>query len=444
VIASVAPSFLRRRVLAGRLRTAAENLRRWDSTGSADIGLHQLRRLRAVWSDAVTHVPYYQRLVAGRAAPPSIESLEQFFADVPPLHRQDIIASPELFVRTDRTPDEYRMTAGSTGNPLRIGVFDEEAGPPASDVLTGRMANGLESGDRIFLLWGHAHLLGTGIRGAGRHAVRQCKDWLVGYHRSDAYKLDPASARAHMDALVGAEPQILLGYSTAVDLLVRHNADRHAEARALGLKCVVVTGEMLPADDSRRVIEHFFGCPLACEYGGVEFGAVAHTVPSSVYRVYWWNMLVEAIDGENPRDGRAAVTALYPRYLPLVRYLHGDELSGVHRLPAGSVVAFDEVKGRHHDAVRFDEGTVVHSMALFHCIHQEPGVYNIQLVLEPAATRILLVSDRHDEALLARIRRRLRSLGPALAEASIELVPDLVTNRAGKRRWIVDRRRESA
>jgi phenylacetate-CoA ligase len=440
VMSSVAPRFVRRRIMRHRLETAGQQLRRWRSTDAEQIAAEQLQGVRAVWTDAVTHVPYYKQLVAERAAPPVIESLAQFFTSVPPLHREVLQASPELFVRANRAPDEYRMTAGSTGNPLRIGVFREEAGPPGSDVLTGRMANGLEATDRIFLLWGHAHLLGTGARGLGHHIVRTCKDWMVGYRRSDAYKLDPASARAHMDALIDFRPQMLLGYSTALDLLVRHNAARRAEARALGLKFVVATGEVPPAEDSRQIIEDFFGCPLAMEYGGVEFGAVAHTVPSEGYRVYWWNMLLEAVDGGRGSASRAALTALYPRYVPLIRYLNGDELAGVHQVSGGSVMAFDQVKGRHHDAVRLDDGTVVHSMALLHCIQQEAGVYNIQLSLESDATRILLVADRRDEAMLARIRQRLRSLAPALAEVPIELVPDLVTNRAGKRRWIVDRR----
>ena len=440
VIASVAPRFVRRRIIGRRVETAAQDLRRWRSADAREIAAQQLQGVRAVWADAVNHVPYYKRLVVERAAPRVIESLAQFATAVPPLRREDLQASPELFVRTDRAPEGHRMTAGSTGTPLRIGVFREEAERSGSDLLTGRMANGLEATDRIFLLWGHAHLLGTGALGLGRHLVRACKDWMVGYRRCDAYKLDPASARAHMDALVDFRPQMVLGYSTAVDLLVRHNAGRRAEARALGLKFVVATGEVLPAEDSRRIIEDFFGCPLAMEYGGVEFGAVAHTVPSEGYRVYWWNMLVEAVDGDGSGGGRAALTALYPRYVPLIRYLNGDEIAGIQRVGDGSVVAFNEVKGRHHDAVRLDDGTLVHSMALFHCIHQEAGVYNIQLALETDATRILLVADGRDEAMLARIRHRLRSLGPALAEAPIELVPDLVTNRAGKRRWIVDRR----
>lgn len=438
-----APRFLRRRTTAGRVAAARANMPRWHSPDPDVVAAHHLQRVRAVWADVVRNVPYYQRLVAERAAPPTIESLAQFFQAVPLLRREDIMAAPELFVRTDRPADAHLVTAGSTGNPLRFGVYHDESGPPADDLMTGRMANGLEEGDRIFLLWGHSHLLGTGIRGVRKHGVRKFKDWALGYCRSDAYRLDPESARAHMRAILRFRPQVLIGYSIALDLLVRQSADRRADARALGLKFVVATAEVLPSPDTRAMLEDFFGCPLAMEYGGVEFGAVAHTVPAGGYRVYWWNILAEAIESATAAAAPAAITALYPRCFPIVRYLNGDELAGARRVAGGSVIAFDEVKGRHHDVVRLEDGTVVHSVSLFHCIHQEPGVYNIQLVLEPRAIRLLIVAADRDPAMIERIRHRLRSLGPALAAAPIEVVPDLVTNRAGKRRWIVDRRHES-
>jgi phenylacetate-coenzyme A ligase PaaK-like adenylate-forming protein len=440
VIAGVAPRFVRRRAAAQRFGDARANLQRWHSRDAQAIAAHQLERLRAVWADVVEHVPYYRRLVERGDAPARIASLAQFFDRVPLLRRDDIVSAPNLFVRTDRPADAHMVTAGSTGNPLRFGVFAEEARPPAADLLTGRMANGLEEDDRIFLLWGHSHLLGTGLNGVRRHGVRKLKDWALGYRRSDAYRLDPASARSHMRAILDFRPQVLIGYSNALDLLVRHNLDLRDQARALQMKFVVATAEVLPAPDTRSLLEDFFGCPLAMEYGGVEFGAVAHSDPAGGYRVYWWDILLEAIDEGGSEALPAVVTALYPRYFPVIRYVNGDEIAGPLRLAGGSVIAFDEVKGRHHDIVRLPDGTVVHSVSLFHCIHQEPGVYNIQLVLEPSGIRILIVAGQPDQGMIDRIRHRLRSLGVRLSEAPIEVVPDLVTNRAGKRRWIVDRR----
>jgi phenylacetate-coenzyme A ligase PaaK-like adenylate-forming protein len=189
-------------------------------------------------------------------------------------------------------------------------------------------------------------------------------------------------------------------------------------------------------------MENFFGCPFVMEYGGVEFGTVAHNTPAQPYRVYWWDSVMETLPeaGTAAPDARpVAVTPIHPRYFPLIRYRNGDEIRGAEGF-GGAVTRFSEVCGRHNDAVELGDGSSVHSVGLFHCIHQEPRVYNIQLVLERAGLRLLLVADEADPGIAGRIRRRLLDLNPALESCKIEFVGDLVTNRAGKRRWVVDNR----
>jgi phenylacetate-coenzyme A ligase PaaK-like adenylate-forming protein len=140
----------------------------------------------------------------------------------------------------------------------------------------------------------------------------------------------------------------------------------------------------------------------------------------------------------------ALVTSLYRRYLPLIRYRQGDVLGGPSILPHGHVANFERLQGRVNDMVVLEDGTAVHSVAVFHCTHQEPSVLNIQMLLEDAGPRILLVTrDGLDEQLLGRIRHRLGQIAPSLADAQIERAKDIFTTRAGKRRWVVDNRRKA-
>ena len=430
--------------IRGKRFARAEALKsQWLDPNPDQVREKQLERLREVWSDASVNVPYFRRLVQQGRAPREIHSLSEFTSEVPVLTRDQIRAEPELFVRADRPPDKKGMTAGSTGNPLHFGMYHEEAEHVAPDLVLGRLANGLQSNDRVFLLWGHSHLLGTGLRGRGKNAARKIKDRVLGYRRVDAYHLDRQSAHAHMQSLLRFQPSVLIGYSSALDLLVRYN-DRFAQqARTLNLKFVVGTAENLPRDDSKLLIEDFFGCPFVMEYGGVEFGSVAHNMPREHYRVYWWNQLVETL----PERGTAAsnaeplvVTALYKRYFPTIRYRNGDEVRDVVKLDEGQVIRFGEVCGRHNDAITLNDGSEIHSVGLFHCIHQESEIFNIQLVIEQTGLRLLLIASNSDDGVVKRIRERLIDLNPALANCAIEFVPDLVTNRAGKRRWIVDAR----
>lgn len=87
------------------------------------------------------------------------------------------------------------------------------------------------------------------------------------------------------------------------------------------------------------------------------------------------------------------------------------------------------------------DGTSVHSVAVFHCIHQEAGVLNIQMILEDEGPRILLVTRAgYDVEVEDRIRRRLAQVSSVLGRAKIETVVDVEVSRAGKRRWFVDKR----
>ena len=82
-------------------------------------------------------------------------------------------------------------------------------------------------------------------------------------------------------------------------------------------------------------------------------------------------------------------------------------------------------------------------MGFFHCIHQEPTVLNIQLVLEDQGTRLRLVTTHgYDQHVDQRIRQRLGQIAPELADSVFECVSDVETSRAGKRRWFVDKRSE--
>jgi hypothetical protein len=102
--------------------------------------------------------------------------------------------------------------------------------------------------------------------------------------------------------------------------------------------------------------------------------------------------------------------------------------------------------GRIHDVLPLADGNFVHSMAIFHCIHQESTVRNIQMVITDDGVEIHLITtasadERPD--LESRIRARMTQVHPSLSEARFIYGEDVETNRAGKRRWFVDKRTSS-
>ncbi len=431
---------LRKRLLSYRLENTQARVKLLQDSNSADIDDLQLTRLQEVWHRAVNEVPYYREIVRKGIAPEVFASIKEYSERVPVLTKQIIKSQPDMF-RRQSDPDYWSMTAGSTGEPMRFGVWKSEAEVNAANALAMRCFRGMDPlEDGLFLIWGHSHLLGTGMRGWSNNKFRRLKDRLLGYSRVNAYHMDRETSRHYFGIMLGASPKVLVGYSNAVDLLVRHNIDREIQAQDLNLKYVICTAENLPKSGSADLIENFFGSSLMMEYGGVDFGNVAHKWRCDPYLVNWWDCLCETdLNCEASTNTSLLVTALYPRYLPLFRFDTGDEVSLPSRGNNGQVLKFGYLEGRYHDAIVLEDGTAIHSVGLFHCIHQESNIANIQLILEPVGLRILLVGQPNENA-TNRIRRRLSDLAPSLSNCSIEYVEDLRTNRAGKRRWIVDHR----
>jgi len=429
------------RSVGGRIRHALLQADKLACNDNEKIFNTQLFRLQAVWDDAVINIPYYHALVKSHSAPRQIRSIEEFFEVVPILTKKIVMASPTQFRRKEK-PDSQMMTAGSTGEPFHFGVYKSETDFSAININAMRYFRGMDIvHDRLLLFWGHSYLLGTGFLGKIKSQERKLKDWMLDYRRLDAYHMGRRTARDYFDVMLKTKPQVVCGYSNAVDLFVRHNLDRAQKAKSLGIKFVVCTSEMLPKPASFEIIEDFFGAPLMMEYGGVDFGAVAHKWRNLPYIVNWWDYLCEGVHNFN-NDERASLllTTLYPRYLPLIRYDTGDEISYSQKRTNGQILQFMQLEGRYHDIIILDGDVAIHSMGLLHCIHQESSVANIQLIIEQDALRILLIGEQCNAA-VDRIRKRLLNLSPQFSNCSIEYVDDLLTTRAGKRRWIIDRRR---
>lgn len=426
-----------------RHRREAESRRRlMVAVDPATWPSRQLELAERMWSDAIADIPYYASLVSSGLAPDRITSWPDLAA-IPVLTRQLLQERPSDFVRRSGPPDSFITTAGSTGTPLRMGLSQDERDLMRIVKLAEWQALGYVPGSRLFLIWGHAHLLGTGWKGQVKHLQRRTADAFLGYRRVDAYRLNRKSCAGYADALLRFRPTGLIGYASALDLFARYTSEYRERFRALGLRFVLATAEAPPRPDTTALLSDLFDCPVVQEYGGAEFGQVAFKAGQADFEVYPDLNYVEAEPASaiGVQEHGALVTALYRRYVPLFRYRVGDTLIDPHVLSNGHVSRFGAVGGRINDVIHFSSSDAIHSVAVFHCIHQEPAVYNIQMVLRDSGIEIWLVTLPTDRpAMEARITSRLVQVHPAFAAVRFVYVEDLPASRAGKRRWYVDHR----
>ena len=420
-------------------RKYSAQLAEWDIR---QTGAVQLRALQIVWEDCINDVPYYHNLVQSGQASAAISTWDDF-RDIPELTREILQKRPSDFHRFSGPPDLTRTTGGSTGTPAKFGVWKSEDQILRMLKLVLWQKVGYTPDARIYLIWGHAHLLGTGWRRYLNHAIRKTKDRLAGYRRADAYRLSPEQCQKIASDLLAFKPVGLIGYAAALDYFVRATESFHDRFRQLGIRFVMPAAEPAPRPDTYSLLRDVFRAPIIQEFGGVDFGQVGMKADEHPFEVFPDHNILEAIPSKgHPADtGDALVTTLYRRYVPLIRYRQGDVLRGVQRLEHGHVCAFAELAGRANDMVVLPGGTAVHSVAFLHCIHQEPAVLNGQLLIDDCGTTLRLVTtDDYDPACEVRIRHRFSQLDASLSRLRIERSGDLETSIAGKRRWFVDKR----
>ena len=400
---------------------------------------HQLRLWNQRWREITNAVPYYQQLQKQLNLPEQFSSWEEFRAKMPITTRQTIQQHAAQMCSTRRRADFQRQTGGSTAQPIQVPAWRSEVRYTTPDIWLGRSWYGVFPDSRLFLLWGHSHLLGTGYRAVVRRTIRELKDWLVGIYRFSAYDLRPTAMRAAIGAMIRFRPDFLMGYSVALDLLARTCEQLKLDLRHLGLKLVLGAAESFPASDSQQRLSELFGCPAGMEYGSVETGLMAHTCPEGGYRVFWRTYFLEAEEAAAGIGRPVLVTSLFPRCVPLVRYRIGDEITlGDSDEPSYGLASFRRVLGRCNDYVLMSDGAVLHSESFTHAVRWCEEVLGYQVVQNGTEIQLrIMPRDKLSTEARREIHARLARIHPHLANVPLVEVERLQQTVAGKTSMVV-------
>lgn len=405
---------------------------------SASIAARQLDLLNTAWMSSLARSPWARALQQRFDLPAQFASLDAFDDRVPVMGKQELRAVI-AGASAGQTPAAWRSTGGSTGEPFRFPTWPEEHANAALDIWLGRRRLGIEPSDKLFLLWGHAHLLAAGWRGGLNKLRRRISDRLLGYVRCSAYDLADAHLARACDLLLRARPRYVVGYASALDRFAKANMSRSRDISALNLRAVIATAEGFPNAASRELIARCFGAPVFSEYGAVETGPLAYEDASGVHRVFWAHYRLTR-RGAGPDANEVLVTTLYPRALPLMRYALGDLVDAEPAAGSGAGLSrIRRVVGRCNDIVSLPNGGTIHSEAFTHCMRDLPGVHAFQVVAAPQAwprLRYEAESDL-DAGAIGEVRRRLAIVDPSLADTPVERAARIARSVAGKHRTVV-------
>jgi len=401
----------------------------------------QLDRFNKQWESISRTSPYYANARRSLGLPDQFATWADFSRDMPKMTRGDLKANVSRIALAKARPDYWRMTGGSSAEPIQLPAWRSEDVITAINTWFARSWFDVDSADRLFLLWGHSHLLGHGLHGWVNAAKRQLKDRCLGYFRSSAYDLSDEALREAGETILRVRPRYVLGYASALHRLASFNSSIRDRLRRLRLKVVIATGESFPSPESAELISDIFGCPVAMEYGAVETGTIAHQAKSGRYQVFWGTYYVEGLPStEHPGATELAITALYPRLTPLIRYRIGD--LAINNSDDVSINrGFDRVFGRCNDGIALGKSGFVHSESFSHVLRDVPEIDAFQVVQSEsqAITVTYLAKSDLPEHTIRMLRDRLRRVDPRLQDASFSKVPHLSSTVAGKSKRIVSR-----
>jgi phenylacetate-coenzyme A ligase PaaK-like adenylate-forming protein len=398
----------------------------------------QLELFNQCWSRIRLNVAFYGELARNENLPEAFRSWEEILSKFPVIDRTVIQEQHQDLIDKTRPPEWYRITGGSTAQPIQLPAWNLENAYTSPDMWLARSWYGIHPADRLFMIWGHAHLLGTGWRGRWNRHLREIKDRMLGYCRFSAYNMNSTSMRTAADAMIRFHPDYMIGYSMALDAFARSNVDRASSLQRLGLKAIIGTAEAFPAQDSVDLVGKVLGAPVAMEYGAVETNLIGHTHPEGGYRTFWRSYFVEAVENGGSGGRKVRVTSLFPRCFPLIRYEIGDEID----LPNGEtglgVTRFDRVMGRCNDYLLLADGSRIHSELVTHAVRSCSEVSGYQAIQRGTDITLLIISASDvSSALIDGIQHRLSKIHPELSKIPIVRVPALRQTIAGKTPMVI-------
>lgn len=405
----------------------------WNSN---DILNWQLDSFNQNWQNTQKNVPYFLNLVQNHSLPKYFSSWQEFKELVPVMTRKTIQNNYQQLIDTSKEADLFLTTGGSTSEPISLPSWNLESTYDQANRWYARSWYNVNPSDKLFLIWGHSHLLGSGISGWINAKKRLVKDKLLGYYRFSAYNLTEESLEKAGRDLIEFKPHYVLAYSGVLDRFARINAHKRSEFHKLKLKVAIGTSELFPKTDSIDVISDILGCPVVMEYGAVETGNIAHQTKEGKFFVFWRNYLIEGRECEHDKHQYdILLTTLYPRCFPLIRYEIGDILVKENSNSL-FIQEFNQVIGRSNDFITLDNQSLVYiaTSAFMQAIKGIQSITDYQII-QSKNNQIKLnyiSSSPLQSNQIGEIKRRLKGINPRLEHTIIERVDFLQTTIAGK------------
>jgi hypothetical protein len=241
-----------------RRRMLADKVELYRTQDREAIERLQVARFDAVWSYCLSDVPFYRSWAREHGLPDRIDRPSDL-ASFPTLTKQVIVERSDEIFRGGAVKS-WVTTGGSTGEPARYPSGTPEADLAWANMYLGRGWWDIRPFDDHVMLWGHAHLFGTGLKGRIAQTKRKGADRVLNIMRLNAYDMTEQALDGHFRRLRGKDPVFMVGYTSAMFRLARYTEANGVSVQMNRLRGVVLTSEMV-SDADIDAVERVFRAP---------------------------------------------------------------------------------------------------------------------------------------------------------------------------------------
>ena len=389
----------------------------------------------AIWCGA--RVPYYRNLFAELGLQPADIRSSADLAALPILEKETVRAHPERFLPDAPHPRLIpQTTGGTTGTPLSYWATLEAVRFNYATYETRcRGWAGVRFGDRMASFHGQPI-----VPAVNQEPPFWRRNPAFNQLYCSVYHLNHATLPAYIDELAKFDPEVVVGYTSAVHRVATHLIETGQIGR-LRPRSVLVSSEALrPA--ARADMELAFGCTVSNSYSLGELVAYVSQCPEGDLHVTTEYGVIELLDLDGHGATEIVATGLINKGMPLLRYRTGDLATaaepGTAQCGRGLPTLADLV-GRIDDVVHTPEGAVVGPAPMSLAFQRVPNLRRAQVRQDsPDALEVLIeTADCWGPDDLRFLEQELRKrLGERIA-LRFEQVDELPRTRGGKERLVV-------
>lgn len=356
VLASLQAFLLKRRRYGAIYREELPKIRERTSWDHADWEKYQRQQLTDVLNRAARTIPAYRG--NPEVDPRRSEAVLEVLAKWPLLDVEHFRRNPDSY----RDPEHgFRRcltlyTSGSTGSPKKI-VRDIRAEQLNYAYTEARWRNtaGVKLGDRWVMIGGQLVV-----------PVQRKRPpfWVAAYPMGQlymsSYHLQPEFAEDYMRAIRAWRPAYILGYASSLNMLAEFS---EKTGITLDLQCILSNAEPLYRHVRER-LQRVFRCRVVDTYGATEGAFMGFECHAGRMHISPDFGVFEVLrDDGSPcapgELGRAVVTGLTNRAMPLIRYPNGDQVAWATTQECKCGCTFpilENIEGRSDDMLQLPNG----------------------------------------------------------------------------------------